>query len=149
MENAGTYNVYRSELSCDNALAMLEPHGTTATPTFSDTSVAEETEYFYAVEALEAGTGCPSQRSCIAGGCERKRALETSRPNHRRKGRTDQSVTPYCSVFSQIRWRLVSQLTQGMGSIPWRAGEPSRLDKAQAVSARNEGRAYRIRDALK
>ncbi len=70
VENAGLYNVYRSEISCEDAISMQELYGTTLDATFSDADVVEEAEYFYAVEALEADTGCLTERTCITGGCE-------------------------------------------------------------------------------
>jgi hypothetical protein len=68
---AGTegYAVYRSELSCDDAAGRTDVYGTSMTPAYSDGAIIEGVEYFYAVEALEAGPGCPTERSCIAGGC--------------------------------------------------------------------------------
>lgn len=69
VEGAGAYNVYRSELSCADADASLDAYGQSPTEEFSDTGVVEGVVYYYAVEALEAGLGCSSERACISGGC--------------------------------------------------------------------------------
>ncbi len=66
---AGNYNVYRSELSCAEASASTTPYSTTTGTTFSDGATVEGIEYFYAVEATEASSGCPTERACISGGC--------------------------------------------------------------------------------
>ena len=69
VEGAGGYNVYRSEISCDDAGSKLDVYGQAPAAAFSDTGIVEGMDYYYAVEALEAGRGCPSTRACVSGGC--------------------------------------------------------------------------------
>ncbi len=66
---AGGYQIFRSEVSCEDALASLSPYDTTAATTYNDTGVVEDVAYFYAVAGTEAGNGCPTVRSCVSGGC--------------------------------------------------------------------------------
>ncbi len=66
---AAGYAVYRSEISCANAKLAAAPLATSPVPSFSDGSVIAGTQYFYAVEAVEPGTACVSERACTPGGC--------------------------------------------------------------------------------
>jgi hypothetical protein len=66
---ADSYEVYRSANSCEDAEVATTPLGSTTSPDYSDTSVVEGVQYYYAVEAVEPGTGCVSERACIPGGC--------------------------------------------------------------------------------
>lgn len=64
---AGGYNIYRSEISCADASAMAPAYDSTGTTSYVDSSISSEVSYFYAVEATEAGRGCPTERACIPG----------------------------------------------------------------------------------
>jgi thermitase len=66
---AGGYRIYRSTTSCQDALERVDVYGSSATPGFSDSGATQDVQYYYAVEATEAGPGCPTERSCTAGGC--------------------------------------------------------------------------------
>jgi hypothetical protein len=66
---ASGYRVYRSEISCADAEFAPTPYASPAGTAFGDTGVAEGVEYFYAVEAVEPGTACTTERTCITGGC--------------------------------------------------------------------------------
>jgi hypothetical protein len=66
---ASGYRVYRAETGCLDALGASTPFATTVVPAFDDGSVVDQVPYFYAVEAVEPGTACTSERACIAGGC--------------------------------------------------------------------------------
>ena len=66
---AAGYNLYKSGTSCADAFISRIAIATSATPAFSDTTVVPEVGSFYAIEAFEGGTTCPSERICIAGGC--------------------------------------------------------------------------------
>jgi hypothetical protein len=66
---AGAYDVYRSEVSCLDASGSPDVYGTSVTTQFSDPAIVEGVEYYYAVEATQSGTGCPTERACLAGGC--------------------------------------------------------------------------------
>ena len=66
---AAGYNLYKSDTSCADALIRTDVLATSATASFSDTGVVPEVGSFYAIEAFEGGTTCPTQRICIAGGC--------------------------------------------------------------------------------
>ncbi|MDH3628788.1 MAG: S8 family serine peptidase [Acidobacteriota bacterium] len=66
---AADYAVYRSEVSCEEAQQSSTPIATPAGTAFSDTTIAADVSYFYAIEAREPGTGCGSVRSCVSGGC--------------------------------------------------------------------------------
>jgi thermitase len=67
--NAQGYNIYRSEVSCADAEFLTTPIGTSATTSFTDTGVVPNVNYFYAVEAVEPGTHCVSERACVTGSC--------------------------------------------------------------------------------
>jgi hypothetical protein len=69
VSGAGGYKVYRSELSCQDATGRADVYDTASTNGYSDTGAVEDVAYYYAVEALEAGQGCPTERSCVEGGC--------------------------------------------------------------------------------
>ncbi|MDH3626348.1 MAG: S8 family serine peptidase [Acidobacteriota bacterium] len=66
---SGAYNVYRSETSCADASSRPDVYGTSGTPTFTDATVVENVDYYYAVEATESGSACPTERACIAASC--------------------------------------------------------------------------------
>lgn len=66
---AGGYNVYRSDVSCADAAASLDVYGGTLSAAFADSAATPGQTYYYAVEALDAGEGCPGVRACIPGGC--------------------------------------------------------------------------------
>ena len=66
---AGGYEVHRSETSCEDARASLTAYDSTVTPGYTDAAAVQGVGYFYAVGATAAGTGCPSVRSCVPGGC--------------------------------------------------------------------------------
>ena len=66
---AASYRIYRSDTSCADAETKSSPIGLTPFTGFTDGTLVEDVAYFYAVEALEAGTLCPSMRTCIPGGC--------------------------------------------------------------------------------
>lgn len=69
VSGAGGYTIYRSAVSCDDAQRSLTPYGTSSTANFSDTAATSETPFYYAVEANQAGSGCPTARSCVSGYC--------------------------------------------------------------------------------
>ena len=69
LSGSGDYEIFRSEVSCADAMASLDLYDTAAGTTYSDTGVVEETQYNYAVGGTEATTGCPTVRACIAGSC--------------------------------------------------------------------------------
>ena len=56
-------------MSCLDASLSDTPVSSTAGPSFNDTAVNPDVEYFYAVEATEVGTTCTTVRTCVAGGC--------------------------------------------------------------------------------
>jgi hypothetical protein len=66
---AASYEVYRSDTSCADAEFATTPLGSSTDPAYSDTTVVDGVQYYYAVEAIEPGTGCTSERACIPGGC--------------------------------------------------------------------------------
>jgi subtilisin family serine protease len=66
---ANGYEIYRSEISCEDAEFSTTPLGSSSEPSYSDTAVVDGVPYYYAVEAIEPGTGCTSERACIPGGC--------------------------------------------------------------------------------
>jgi hypothetical protein len=66
---AGGYQIFRSEVSCEDAVASLNAFDTTAATMYADTGVVEGTSYFYAVAGTEALNGCPTVRACTPGGC--------------------------------------------------------------------------------
>jgi hypothetical protein len=63
------YTIYRSDVSCDAAQRSFSIYGISSTNSFIDADPITETGYHYAVEANQAGSGCPTERSCVAGGC--------------------------------------------------------------------------------
>jgi hypothetical protein len=66
---AGAYNVYRSTESCPDAAGRPDAYGTSGTAQFMDSGTVEGVDYYYAIEATQSGTGCPTERTCLAGGC--------------------------------------------------------------------------------
>ncbi len=66
---ADGYNVYRSRVSCEEALRSREVYGTTETTSFLDEDAASTADFYYAVEGREPGSGCPTERSCVSGHC--------------------------------------------------------------------------------
>ncbi len=63
------YNVYRSGVSCEEALRSREVYGTSETTSFLDEDAGSTSDFYYAVEGREPGTGCPTERSCVSGHC--------------------------------------------------------------------------------
>jgi hypothetical protein len=66
---AAGYNIYKSTDSCTDALTRTDILATSGSPMFSDITAAADVGNYYAIEAFEAGTTCPTTRVCIAGGC--------------------------------------------------------------------------------
>ena len=66
---SGDYEIFRSEVSCADALAALTAYDTSPVTSYSDSAAVEGTTYFYAVGGTEAASGCPTVRTCIQGAC--------------------------------------------------------------------------------
>jgi hypothetical protein len=66
---ATDYAIYRSEISCADALQLVTPLATPAASPYVDTSVVDNVPYYYGIEAREPGTSCVTERTCVAGGC--------------------------------------------------------------------------------
>ena len=69
VSGAGSYDIFRSEISCADAAASLVPYASTLLTSYSDAGAVPDTQYYYAVGANDATSGCPSVRTCISGGC--------------------------------------------------------------------------------
>jgi hypothetical protein len=69
VSGAGSYDIFRSEISCADAVASLVPYASTLLTSYSDAGAVPDTQYYYAVGANDATSGCPSVRTCISGGC--------------------------------------------------------------------------------
>jgi hypothetical protein len=66
---AGGYRVYRSEISCVNAIEQVDAFATTVQPEFSDDAAVTGIQYHYVVSAFETGTVCSSARTCVSVSC--------------------------------------------------------------------------------
>jgi hypothetical protein len=89
VSGAAGYEVYRSEMSCSDAASALVPLATTATTSFADGTVEDGVMYHWAVGAIESGTGSPTVRACVTGGCP---CLPPPDPTELRVGRDGADV---------------------------------------------------------
>ena len=61
--------MYRSEVSCDEALVSTSPVTTVSISSWSDGTVVQGTSYCYAVEPIAAHGSCDGDRRTVVAGC--------------------------------------------------------------------------------